>query len=55
MRDQGDFEDEAWNDPGVIGIIVAIIIIAVVLGVGGWLDNNAPGIAGAAVLLAGSH
>lgn len=37
--DQARFEDDSWNDPSIIGIVVALAIVLLVVGVGAWLDG----------------
>jgi hypothetical protein len=49
--EQGVFEDDAWGDPGVIGVVVAILIIVVVVVAGLWLDGHQT----ALTLLGGPH
>lgn len=36
---QASFEDDAWGDPGVVGIVAAIAIVLLIVGVGAWLDG----------------
>ena len=52
--DEGQYEDEAWGDPGVIGILAAVIIIAIIVAVGAWLDGLDP-VGKAAAVVAGSR
>lgn len=40
--DPGEFEDEAWRSPGVLGIIGAIAAVAAILIVGGWYATFGP-------------
>lgn len=38
--DQGEFEDDAWSSPGVIGFVFAAILVVLVLIVGSLLEND---------------
>lgn len=50
--DEHQFEDDAWNDPTAFGIVAAVVIVAVIVAVGTWLNGNTT-VAGALSLLAG--
>lgn len=52
--DQARFEDDSWNDPGTIGVVIAIAIVLLVVGVGAWLDGR-PSLDGAVSILRGAR
>lgn len=52
--DQARFEDESWNDPGIIGMVIAVAIVLLVVCVGAWLDGS-PHLDGAVSVLRGDR